>query len=45
MLIMKVLSLLQDGDPPLAGDIAASREALWSVLADKSKFTTLQGNA
>jgi hypothetical protein len=41
LLIMKVLSLLQDGDPPLARSIADSREALWSILSDKSKFATI----
>jgi hypothetical protein len=38
---MKVLSLLQDVDAPLARDIAASREALWGLLADPVKFATL----
>jgi hypothetical protein len=41
LLIMKVLSLLQDTDAPLARDIAASREAIWSLLADPVKFATL----
>jgi hypothetical protein len=41
MLIMKVLSLLQDGDPSLARTISDSREALWALLADKSKFTSI----
>jgi hypothetical protein len=38
LLLMKVLSLLQDGDPPLAHDINASRDAIWGVLADKRKL-------
>lgn len=38
MLLLKVLSLLQDSDPPLARDIVASREAIWSILADPEKF-------
>jgi hypothetical protein len=38
LLLMKVLSLLQDKDAALANDINASREAIWSVLADKQKF-------
>src|SRR5437879_2681424 len=38
LLIMKVLSLLQDADAALARDIAASREAIWSLLADPVKF-------
>jgi hypothetical protein len=41
LLIMKVLSLLQDSDTSLARDIAASRESLWSLLADPVKFATL----
>lgn len=38
MLLLKVLSLLQDSDPPLARDIVASREAIWGILADPEKF-------
>ncbi|MDH5255569.1 MAG: hypothetical protein OEW72_06610 [Gammaproteobacteria bacterium] len=38
MLLLKVLSLLQDSDPPLARDIVASREAIWGILADPQKF-------
>ncbi len=41
LLLLKVLSLLQDGDPALARDIVASREAIWSVLADRNKFNTV----
>jgi hypothetical protein len=41
MLILKVLSLLQDGDPALARTISASREAIWSILADPEKFNSL----
>jgi len=39
LLLMKVLSLLQDKDPKLAGDIHASRDAIWSVLADPAKLS------
>ena len=39
MLLLKVLSLLQDADPPLARDIVRSRAAMWSILEDPSKFT------
>jgi hypothetical protein len=39
--MMKVLSLLQDSDPPLARDIVTSREAIWGLLADPVKFSTL----
>lgn len=38
LLLMKVLSLLQDKDAALARDIEASREAIWSVLSDRDKF-------
>jgi hypothetical protein len=38
MLFLKLLSLLQDGDPPLAKDIDRSRAAIWEILADPRKF-------
>jgi hypothetical protein len=41
LLIMKVQSLIQKDDPALADDIARSHEAIWGVLADKSKFTLI----
>jgi hypothetical protein len=41
MLVLKVLSLLQDTDPSLARTISASREAIWSILADREKFNAL----
>jgi hypothetical protein len=41
LLVLKVMSLLQDGDPALARDLSASREALWNVLADPVKFKNL----
>ena len=41
LLLMKVLSLLQDADKPLANDINASRDALWGVLTDREKLQTL----
>jgi hypothetical protein len=42
LLLLKVLTLLQDGDPPLASAIAASREAIWALLADRDKFQKIQ---
>ena len=39
LLVMKVLSLLQDKDSKLARDINTSREAIWSVLADRDKLS------
>ena len=41
MLILKVLSLLQDGDPSLAKAVADSREAIWGILSDPGKFRNL----
>jgi len=40
-LLLKVLTLLQDSDPPLAREIAASREAIWGILSDPDKFKDL----
>jgi len=40
-LLLKVLSLLQDRDPPLARAIAQSREAIWSILSDPNKFKNI----
>ena len=41
MLLLKLLSLLQDSDPTLARTIVASREAIWSILTDPDKFATI----
>ena len=41
MLVMKVLALLQDEDPPLAKMILGSREAMWNILADREKFNAV----
>ncbi len=41
LLLLKVLSVLQDGDPALASAIAASREAIWGILTDPEKFSRL----
>lgn len=41
LLVLKVLSLLQDSDPTLAGAIATSREAIWGILSDRAKFATI----
>ena len=40
-LLLKVLSLLQDGDPELAHAIVTSRESIWGILTDPAKFATL----
>ena len=40
-LLLKVNDVLKNGDPSLAGEIMASREAIWSVLSDPVKFAKL----
>jgi hypothetical protein len=42
LLMMKLLSLLQDEDQKLAAAIVSSREAIWGLLADPTTFATLQ---
>ena len=41
LLMLKVLTLLQDGDPPLATAINSSREAIWGLLNDPAKLTAI----
>ncbi len=41
LLLLKVLSLLQDKDTSLAQAIATSREAIWRLLIDPKKFATI----
>jgi hypothetical protein len=41
MLVLKVLSVVQDGDPSLARTISGSREAIWGILADPEKFNSV----
>jgi hypothetical protein len=41
LLVLKVLSLLQDNDPSLAAALVASREAIWAILADPLKFAAI----
>jgi hypothetical protein len=43
LLMMKVLSLLQDSDQTLAAEVVSSREAIWALLADEKTFFALQG--
>jgi hypothetical protein len=43
LLIMKVLSLLQDSDKTLASKVVSSREAIWALLSDRKKFAALTG--
>ena len=41
LLVLKVLSLLQESDPTLAAAIAASREAIWGILSDPVQFAKI----
>jgi len=41
LLLMKILSLLQDSDTTLAADIRSSREAIWDILRDPKKFAEI----
>jgi hypothetical protein len=41
LLLLKVLTLLQDGDPVLAAAISSSKEAIWGILADPDKFSKI----
>ena len=38
LLLLKVVTLLQDGDAPLAAAISSSREAIWQILTDPQKL-------
>jgi hypothetical protein len=42
LLLLKVVTLLQDSDPTLAKAISSSREALWGILSDPEKFAKMQ---
>lgn len=41
LLLLKVLSLLQDNDASLASAISASRESIWGILVDPVQFAKL----
>jgi hypothetical protein len=41
LLLLKVVSLLQDADPTLANAITSSREAIWNILADPREFAKI----
>jgi len=41
LLLIKVVTVLQDGDATLATAVSTSREALWSVLSDPQKFAQI----
>jgi hypothetical protein len=40
-LLLKVVTLLQDADEPLAKAVASSREAIWGILADPKSFAKI----
>jgi hypothetical protein len=39
LLLMKIISLLQDRDPKLSNDIFNAREVLWAKLVDPKEFS------
>jgi hypothetical protein len=41
VLLLKVVTLLQDSDPSLANAVSSSREAIWGVLTDPNKFANI----
>lgn len=41
LLLMKVVTLLQDDDPGLASAVASSREAIWGILSNRTTFNNL----
>ena len=41
LLLMKVVTLLQDADPGLASAVASSRDAIWGILSDRTRFNNL----
>jgi hypothetical protein len=40
-LLVKVISVLQSGDPKLASAVSSSRDALWALLSDPKKFSEI----
>lgn len=42
LLVVKVLSVLQERDQQLASDILSSRERIWALLADRKTFAALR---
>jgi hypothetical protein len=41
LVLLKVMTVLQDGDPKLAAAVLSSREAIWGILADPKKFAQI----
>ena len=44
LLLLKVVSVLQDGDAQLASAVNSSREAIWGILADPQKFSQISSS-
>jgi hypothetical protein len=44
MLFIKVLSVVQNGDPALASAISSSRESIWGILTDPNKFAQIRNS-
>jgi len=40
-LVLRVILVVQDGDPSLARLVLGSREAIWDILADPKKFESI----
>jgi len=41
LLLIKVVTLLQDADPGLATAVSSSREPIWTILSDRDRFNNL----
>jgi hypothetical protein len=41
LLLMKLVTLLQDDDPGLASAVSSSRAAIWAILSDPNRFNNL----
>jgi hypothetical protein len=41
LLLLKVVTVLQDDDPSLAAAVSSSREAIWGVLSDPKKLANM----
>jgi|SRR5690242_14343081 hypothetical protein len=41
LLLVKVVTLLQDDDPGLASAVSSSREPIWAILSDRNRFNNL----
>jgi len=44
LLLLKIMTLLQDDDPKLHQVIVSARSGLWNILVDRNKFALVQGS-